>query len=240
MKHSFKPSRLVGLFALLAGFMAFSATVAQAEPGAYWEVGGVQIKDKKLLPKINARKDSPHIIFLTHVGASNVEILCTEIKFVNGLLHELGRFTGKIHLEGCITKINGVTANACKPKTPGAPLGLVETEQLEGLLKLHLLSKEPLIDDDVLEILPVNVAMIFFRLELGEECALGNNINDTGTLFLKDCENRLLENRVEHLLEEFKPLTKLFSGVNAMTIDGSFWTFLEGEHKGQLWSGHPA
>jgi hypothetical protein len=102
MAHAFKPSRLIGLLALLAGLMAFSATAAQAELGAYWEVGGVQIKDKKLLPQINARKDTKHIIFLTKVGATNVEILCTEIKFVNGLLHELGRFTGKITSKGAL------------------------------------------------------------------------------------------------------------------------------------------
>jgi hypothetical protein len=81
--------------------------------------------------------------------------------------------------------------------------------------------------------------MIFFRLELGPLCAAGNLILDTGTLFLKDCENKLLVNQVEHLFEAHS-LTKLFSGKNQMTIDGSFWAFLDGEHKGQVWSGHPA
>ncbi|HMJ23296.1 MAG TPA: hypothetical protein VK513_15375, partial [Terriglobales bacterium] len=72
MTKAFKASRLLGLLALLAGLMAFSATAAQAEPGAYWEVGGTQIKDKTLLPEIKAEKDSPHIIFLSTSGLSPI------------------------------------------------------------------------------------------------------------------------------------------------------------------------
>ncbi|HMJ23294.1 MAG TPA: hypothetical protein VK513_15365 [Terriglobales bacterium] len=236
MTKACKTSRLFGLLALLAGLMAF-ATAAQAEPGAYWEVGGTQIKDKTLLPEVNAKKDTPHIIFLTKSGLSTLEILCTEILLTNGLLHELGRTTGRIHFEGCITRLNGSEATLCKPHTPGAAEGLILTEPLEGLLKLHILETGG--TEDVLLLLPVNAGMIILTLELGSgKCAI-KGANITGEIVLKDCKSLLLINELEHLFE-FHSLTKLLFGANPMTIDGSFWEFLTGAHKGQLWSGHPA
>ena len=244
MTKAFKASRLIGLLALLAGFMAFGAAAAQAEPGAYWEVGGTKIEGTStLLPKINARKDTPHGTLLTKVGLSKVEILCEEIKFVNGLLHVLGRATGKIHFEKCETLLNGKAADACLPHSPTHSLGLIETNKLDGLLKLHshegALEKEK----DLFELLP-ETGETFVTLTLGvegkNECSIGEKIPINGKLFLMDCNNQGLVNLKEHLFEEQKTLSKLLFGGNPATIDGSAWAFLEGAHEGQLWSGHPA
>ena len=72
--------------------MALSATTAQAETGAYWEVGGTKIEGaSELLPQFNVKKDSSHMIILFSISTTKVELECTEIKFVNGLLHKLGR-----------------------------------------------------------------------------------------------------------------------------------------------------
>jgi len=238
MTKAFKTSRLFGLLALLIGLMAFSAAAAQAEPGAYWEVGGTQIKDKTLLPEINAKKDTPHLVVVTKVGLSALEIDCTDIAFKSGLLHELGRFTGSIHFSGCITKIGGKESPLCVPHSPGAPEGLILTEPLEGLLKLHKPAAGG--TEDLLELLPVNAGMRFYTLQYGSgKCAISNGIEVTGTLFLKDCKNLLLSNELEHLFEE-QSLTKILFGTNPMVMNGSFWAFLEGAHKGKLWSGHPA
>ncbi|MDX6602316.1 MAG: hypothetical protein QOF13_1518 [Solirubrobacterales bacterium] len=38
MRKAFKVSRLMGLLAFVLGLMAFGATAAQAEPGAFWLV----------------------------------------------------------------------------------------------------------------------------------------------------------------------------------------------------------
>ena len=225
----------MGLFSVVVGLMAFSATAAQAEPGAFWEVNGAPISST-LLPSIQARNDTPHTTFLTVVGATIVEILCGPIKLVNGKLHELGRLTGKLHYEECTTKLNGVTVNRCTPKSPGAPLGLIESNALKGLLKLHVLAGGA--TDDLLEVIP-EMGAALFRLELGPLCALGNNFEIVGKLFLKDCQNELLINKVEHLFEE-GPLTALLFGANPLTIDGSFWVFLTGAHEGMTYSGHPA
>ena len=234
-------TRLVGLFALMIGLMAVSVPAAQAEPGAYWEVGGTKIEGaSELLPKIGLKKDVPNIIFLLKISGSKIELSCTEIKMVNGLLHKLGNITGKLHFGNCITKMNGSEAS-CKPHSPGAELGLIETNALVGLLKLHA---EGAIKEDLLELLP-QVGETFLTFVLGvegkEECLflLGKN-EIKGKVFLKDCQNELLTNKAEHLFEEQKALSKLLFAGTPFTIDGSFLAFLEGVHASQLWSGHPA
>ncbi|HMJ23295.1 MAG TPA: hypothetical protein VK513_15370 [Terriglobales bacterium] len=238
MTKAFKTSRLFGLLALLAGLMAFSATAAQAEPGAYWEVGGTQIKDKTLLPSFNIRNDSPHIILLSKSGLATLEIDCTEFELFFGLLHELGRATGSIEFNGCITRLAGSEAPLCKPHSPATPEETIITESLEGLLKLHKPAAGG--TEDVLELKPVNAAGPFVKLNLGSgKCAI-KGADLTGVIFLKDCKGLGLTNEREHLFEEFKALTKLLYGANPATIDGSAWAFLTGAHAGELWSGHPA
>jgi hypothetical protein len=240
MRKAFKASRLISLLALAAGLMAFSAAGAHAEPGAYWEVGGVQIKDGTLLPQIQAEKDSKHSVLLTTVGLSKVEILCTEIKFIGAKLHELGRATGIIHYDNCETFLNGKLAAACKPHSLGDELGLIETNKLHGLIKLHELTGGA--KDDLFELLPESGSIfvgIVFGMETKNECAIGEHFNITGKVFLKDCVNEGLVNKERHLFEE-GPLSALLFGSKPATIDGSAWAFLEGSHLGQLWSGHAA
>jgi hypothetical protein len=237
MRKAFRTSRLMGLFAIVFGLMAFGASAAQAEPGAHWDVNGSAISGA-LLPTVQAKNDSPHSTLLTEVGASKVEILCAQIKFVNAKLHELGRATGKIHYEECVTILNetGKAAGACKPKSPGATAGLIETNLLDGLLKLHELVGGA--KDDLLELLPTE-GNKFVTIELGPLCSIGNKFDITGKAFIEDCLKLGLKEEVEHLFQE-GPLTELFFGTNEATIDGSAWGFLAGEHAGMKFSGWPA
>ena len=230
----------MGLFALVLGVMAFGTTAAQAEPGAFWKVNGTQISST-LLPEVKAEIDGPHGILLTKVGLSKVEILCTTIGFNTAKLHELGRATGKITFTGCITKLNGTTAAACVPHSPGAANGTITTNALDGLLKLHTL--EGGAKDDLLELLPES-GTVFVTIVLGKaapeknECAIGEKFDITGPAFLKDCQNEGLVEKVTHLFEE-GPLTALKFGANAATIDGSAFASLVGAHVGMKWSGWP-
>jgi len=241
MRQAPKASKRVGLFALALGLMALSATAAQAETGAYWEVGGTKIESaSELLPKLDLKKDTSHIVLLFSIAGSKIDLDCTEIKMVNGLLHKSGKATGKLHLENCITKFNGAEA-VCKPHSPGATVGLIETNSLNGLLKLH---KEGEIKEDLLELSP-GEGETFATLVLGptgKECLflLGENAIK-GRLFLKDGKKELLVNTVEHLFEEQRALSKLvILGTAPVTMDGSFWAFLAGSHEGLKWSGHTA
>ncbi|MDX6602314.1 MAG: hypothetical protein QOF13_1516 [Solirubrobacterales bacterium] len=233
MRKAFKASRLMGLCAIVLGLMAFGTTAAHAELNAFWLVSGANIGS--LLPNINAEADSAVTTLLTTVGGSAVAILCTTIKFVGAKLHELGRATGKIHYEGCATSLNGgAHANNCKPKSPGAVAGLIETEALEGLIKLHELS--PTVKDELVELKPV-AGGTFVTVELGVLCAIGNKFPITGKAFIKDCKNEGLVDLVKHLFEQ-GPLTALLFGSNPATIDGSAWAFLTGAHAGLTFAGH--
>ena len=237
MKKAFRASRLMGLFAIVLGLMAFGATAAQAEPGAHWNVNGSAISGA-LLPEVQAEEDTDHSTLLTKVGLSKVEILCDTIEFVGVKLHELGRATGKILYHECTTKLNGTAAAACTPKSPGQALGLIETNALDALIKLHTTGTGSKVD--LLELLPAEGKTAFATLELGATCAIGSKFDITGKVFLKDCTEEGLVEKVKHLFEE-GPLSALLFGANAATIDGSAWGFLVGVgHAGLPFSGHPA
>ena len=226
MKQTLKTSRLVGLLALLTGFMAFGASAAQAE--GTWLKNGVAITSS--IP-IQAEAES-ELIILTKVGLSKVEILCTEFKLVGANLEVVGRGSGKIHVQGCLTKLNGTVTSKCKPHSPSAIEGLIETNAVHWLLRLHTGGIE------VVEVLPTEAGGRFVTLQLGTgECAIGNNIEVTGKIFLKECNNELLVDKVKHLFEE-GPLSELRFGANAMTIDGSQLWFLSAPNLGSTWAGH--
>jgi len=227
MRKAFKASRLIGLLALALGVMAFGATAAQAETGAFWEVNGAKLTGTQ---EVQAKNDTAHSTLLTKVGFSKVEILCGPIKFVKGVLSGTGA-TGKIHYGECTTKLNEKLAENCTPKSPGAALGLIETNALKGLLKLTA-AKE-----DVLELSP-ETGTAFATLELGKLCAIGEKFDITGKVTLKDCQGEGLINKKEHLFEEGPESALLFGG-NAAKIDGSAWGFLEGTNVGGTFSGHP-
>jgi hypothetical protein len=240
MRKAFRTSRLMGLFAIVFGLMAFGATAAQAELNAYWLVNGTDI-GTKLLPEIQAKDDvldgvPIHHTLLTEVGASNVEILCLDISFKGAKLHELGRATGKIHYNTCVTKLNGNLANNCKPKSPGATAGLIETNALDGLIKLHTLGD--LKKDELVELLPTE-GNKFATLELGVLCAIGSKFDITGKFFIKDSQDEGLVDLKEHLFEE-GPLSALLFGTNAATIHGSGVGFLVGPHIDMTFAGHAA
>jgi hypothetical protein len=240
MRTALNAPRLLGILAIVAGAMAFGATAAQAEPGAYWLVNGDDIGES-LLPAVQAEKET-HVTLLTKVGASTVEILCSSTKVIGAKLHQLGQATGKIHYEGCTTKLNKNLANNCKPKSPGATSGLIETNFLDALLKSHELS--PTVKDEFLELLP-SAGTAFVSLELGPLCAIGNKFDIKGKVTIKDCSkiegglcvNEGLVDKEKHLFLE-GPLSALLFDVNPATVDGSAFGFLTGEHEGMTFAGH--
>jgi hypothetical protein len=243
MKKAFKASRLMGLFALALGLMAFSATAAQAEPGAHWNVNGSEYKSP-LSVELQATLENNHSVLLTKVGLSKVEILCEKIEFRDALLQELGRVLGRIHFDKCKTKLNGSVAAACVPHSPGASNELILTNFLLGLIKLHTPAVGSKVD--LLELTPENEKgepiTVFVTLVLGKaapeknECAIGEKFDITGKAFLKDCLEEGLVEKTTHLAVE-GPLSALLFGANPATIDGSANVFLTGAHSGMNWSG---
>jgi hypothetical protein len=253
MSRALKASKVMSLCAIMLGLMAFSASLAQAEPNAHWNINKAELKSP-LLPEIQVtelenreiilegKKETKRIgILLMKIGLSTLEILCTGITLIDALLHELGRATGKVLFSGCTVDINKKHAPECTPKSSGEPIGSILTNKLEGLIKLHILKDaegKEIGKDDLLKVLPEAVEgkePPFVVLDLGATCIF-NQISITGTVYLKDCKNLGLVEEVEHLFEE-GPLTELLFGANKMTLDGSAKVALAGAHKGLAWSG---
>jgi hypothetical protein len=236
MAHALKPWRLVSILALSVGLLTISATAARAETGAYWEIGLTK-EIKNFSPELNAEAEF-HSVLLTKVGLAKVEISCIWIRLPFMEPREVGGVTGRIHYEGCTTKLNGNAANACVPHSPGATNGLIETNVLKGLIRLHT-GGVPL-----LEILP-QFGESFVTLVLGKaapeknECAIGEKFDIKGKAFVEDAQGEGAVNKITHLVEE-GPLSALLFGANPATIDGSARVFLRGEFEGDPWSGHPA
>jgi len=242
MAHLFEAAKLTGLLALVLGAMAFSTTVAQAETGAHWNVDQISFESfgGKLNVEVQSTIEGSFGVLLTKVATVKVEILCTTIRLKDALLKANGGATGKAHFEGCITKINGIAEPACKPHSPGAPEGLIETNVLDALIVLHENKTV-----DLVQVLPTS-GSIFVTVVLGienpalNECLIsikfGEKFNVTGNFFLKDAQGELLLEKIKHLVIEGPLSALLFSG-NAATIDGSSNLFLDGVHKGLTFSG---
>jgi hypothetical protein len=249
--------KALGLCALLLGLMAFAST-AQAEPGSYWSLinaKGELIKlpgAEDLLPEteLEIENKTGELLFTTKSG-TKVAILCTAVNWDEGglLIAEGGIKLGRLLFKGCITKLNGTTSAACKPKSGGAASGEILTEKFKVLIFLDEVGG---VKEDYYKILPEDkeskASKLLAKLELGLECAIGETVNveektlDDGP-WLKDCpaegktsKERALEYRVEHLLEEALPGTLLALGQPA-TIDGSLLVRLIGTHLGLKFRG---
>lgn len=240
-----KASRFAGFMLVLAlGVMAFGATLAHAEEKSTWKIGGknvetalkaqVQVTELETLAATGVKEG----ILLTKVGLSKVELLCTALKFVDALLLTGGKATGKIHFEGCITKLNGTTAAVCKPHSPTHAEGLIETNALSGLIVLH--KTEAGATEELLELKPASGTVfvdIKMGKEVGSECAIGSHFEITGPAFLK--AGTTTEGKEETVTKLFSEgaLSKLLFGGNAATIDGSAKAALITPHLGLKWSG---
>jgi len=245
-----KVSRLTGLLLVLAlGIMALGATLTHADPNAIWKINGtnntstlkpqVQVTELETLAATGVKEG----ILLTKVGATKIEILCTEMKLVDALLGLTGSAIGKFHFSGCVTKLNGIVNIACKPHSPGAASGLIETNALTGLIVLHSLKNEKgeeIGKDELIQISPPasgKFVTIIMGPEVESECPEGTKFDVTGSAFVKaGTTTELKTETVEKLFSE-GPLTALLFGGNAATIDGSAKTALVASHLGMKWSG---
>ena len=234
--------KVLGLCALALALTAFITSAAQAEAGASWKVNGTSISSTLLPPfQVKELENKTASLLFTTAGGTKVEILCTAAKVLDGLTTndaKLG-FEGKVdlgraHFTGCLTKLNGTTSPPCEPHS-GAFKGLILTEAVSGLIRLHPAGGQP-----VVELRPNKEGGNFVTMEMGEECAIGEKVPVAGVLFLKDCKNEGKVELVEHLIEELKELTKLTALGQPATLDGSALIKLTGAaHVGLKFSGIP-
>jgi hypothetical protein len=243
------------------GLMAFGVAGANAEIGARWLL--TDEKTEKLISflpaEINLKADTTSVL---HGGILGIEVLflCPTIELKNAKLQEEG-IIGKevvtvaglkegrgstIKFSNCTTDLNKAPASECTPEdksAEGGP-GTIVTKPLHALLRLHEL-KPSGVKDDILEVLPdTGLGGTFAVIQLPAACPIGTSVPVIGSLSLKDCKDLALTHLIEHLVEAFTPLTKLFfvSGKfgNEATFSGSSWAFLQGVHKGLKFNGDPA
>jgi hypothetical protein len=198
-------------------------------------VVGERIADLLDLITRSQRHLETPVVLLTSTGKNNVpvEILCTQLEVKEGRLHPEGKGSGILSFSLCQTFIEGALSKVCKPAEPIIPKTL-------SLLVLHE-------GRDLDKFFP-HEGKNFTNIRFSELCSLevngGAGVPITGTIFAKDCQNELLNEKVTHLIEEDAAATAalggIFFGTHKMTLDGSANLSLTGAHAGLNWSGHPA
>ncbi len=244
MFHTKLGLEALGLCALVTGVMAIGTTgAAQAEVGACW--GFLAGAELRCLTKTNEAA-APALALENNTGTllianQTFSVLCTGMEFDEGAqLSENGSILpGKIKFKGCVTLIKGVISKPCEPFN-GTEKGVILTEKGEGLIKLHELTATKELEPTVL-IKPVTSETVW-RIHLGTECSVGEEILVKGELVLWDCKGKASfeEHKVTHLFEEFPGLKLMKVGANAATFDGSVNVTLTGAQLGFKWAGKAA
>jgi hypothetical protein len=237
-KHALK---MLGLCVVAAlSLMAFSASAAQAEVGANWDVNGLNNLPAQLKGKLENKTGT----LLTEIAGVLVHILCTAMELKNAELKAAGTFLGLMTFTGCITLMaklpaTPVLSKPCQPldKTKATGLGTILTLELKGLIKLHS-------GEGVVEITPDTGSNAFGHFEFDpEECSLPASTLILGKIFLKDSNGSFKTAAKMHLMSEHS-LTHLYvisdTPEHAAKIDGSVELELAGAHTGMTWAGLPA
>jgi hypothetical protein len=237
--HGFRG--VIGLCLMAAvALMAFAAS-AQAEAGAKWLIEKadhtVVTAGPTLEPEVGVKEvENKTVTLLSKVLGSLFHILCTGVTFESAVLKAEGSSLGKIRFSGCVEIIGGTIQAACEPHT-GTEKGIILTKLLKDLIVLH----EGAEGYDRLE---PEEGTTFVTVESSAECSVGEKVPVIGKFTFKDCklEGRVL--KVDHLAEEFAPLTELWviskTAEHVAHIDGSVILALTGTHAGLLWAGDPA
>lgn len=232
------------LSGLVLGMMAF-ASAAQAELNAKWLVNGQSVTlTNLLLPQlvIGALENGSASLAFTTKGGTGVLIRCTEAKFDEGgvLLAHGGISLGRILFKGCETLLNEAVQKNCKPSGGGTAKasGEILSNKGEGLIVLDA-------GNDLVLIKP-DTGTVFTVIELGESCAIGESVEVTGELWIKDCKGNtsFLTEAVSHLIEEglsseAGKLVGLVALGQPAKIIGSAPVTLGGAHTGLMWAGDP-
>jgi hypothetical protein len=221
--------RLLSLCALALGVMAFSASAAQAvEPD--WTINTKSVNATGLEASVGVTEiEKKTAVLLVKVGTLHVEFLCEVAKLIGAKTQKVGKLSkGKVEFTGCVTLLE------LKVSPPCAPIGnKIVSKEATAELVLHE-------GKTVTKIVPsekIGTEGWFATLNFGEECSIGEEVQVTGELTLKDCKDEAEKEVVSHLLEQ-GPLTSLKALNNPAVLVGSAIVALEGTgHKGLAWKG---
>jgi len=208
---------------------AVVSTVTQAEAGSTWKVKGVNV-EPPLEPGVGLELEKlgvngpRHLILLTTLGETKVEILCEEL-ITTGTLLPSGRSSGELKLYKCSTYLDGTLSTACTPEEP-------ITATVKDLIVLNGGAPYDLFEPAFGE--------TFGVIKFKKGCFLPEEVPITGSFYAKESNGNFQVEAVTHLFAEAAGLGGLFFGNEPMTIDGSANASLFGVHVGLKWSGRPA
>lgn len=225
---------VLGLCALLLGVSSCAATSADAEAGAKWSIekSNGEFVDAGKLPSsltTNGFEGGIGQLLTTILGVA-VSFKCTAVELVGVKLEGEGHTTtgGKGKFSGCSTKLGGVEAKECQPRSPGSELGTIQTNETKGLLALHK-------GESIVRVEPKSGTTLA-TIQMGEECPIGENVPINGKLTLVDSLFGLTT--VVHFVTQ-GALTELTAAGKFASTDGTVLIKLSGEHVGRPWKGLP-
>jgi hypothetical protein len=224
--------KLLSSLVLVTGILALGGASAQAETGANWMVNGTNVNGT-LLPEVQVKelvKKVGSLLFTTKAG-TQVIILCEVLHIIFVRLWPSGALVSIIIIGlNCVVDLNGKASAACKPHSPGEPAGTIKSKELTGLMVLHEGS-------GIVSVKPTTGTTLA-NIELGESCAIGEEIPLAGQFTVKDSQGEFSVEKVEHGVEE-GPLSSITALGQAATLDGSAIVKLGGVHAGLKFSGLP-
>lgn len=221
--------------------LMFAATsgVAQAEPGSAWDyinptTGSKEVFSKTLEANPIIEFEIKVSLLFTIGGGTKVTITCTGAEFDEGgqLTAEGSILLGRLKAKGCTTLLNGTVSKPCEPHN-GAEKGIILTEKSTGLIVLKEL--EGFVKDPTVVLKP-DTGTVLAKIQLGEECSIGEEIAVEGQLVLWDCKKSFSIYAITHLWEAFS-LNLLHIGPITVSLSGSFSIKLGGAHANYQWAG---
>jgi hypothetical protein len=183
------------------------------------------------------------VALLTEILKIKTAVWCSSVELDNLNLIGEGRLSeaGKVKFTGCETKLNGLVASECAPKSAGAPTGTIETNMVNVELRLHTLADG--VKDEYIRITPPTGSN-FVTIETGAVCPIGSKVPVVGVLSLRD--SALGTHLVEHLVEpgaQTQTLGKFYAisdtAEHAASVEGAVRVALVGKHEGLKWAGFP-
>jgi hypothetical protein len=210
--------------------LPWSGVVEPVPPG--WRVNGANV-NSTLKPKLKAATENEEVSLLTSILGISTKILCKTLEVTNTLGIERAISEGKAKFTGCATYLegSGTPSGPCLPKTTGVN-DVIESNTLVGSLVLVGGIGEVLVKAK-------EEGKSLVVVESSVECPVGQKINVTGELFLKDGEGKITSELVTHLVQADNSAGTLKASGQTATIDGSANISLAAPHEGLKWSGIP-
>jgi hypothetical protein len=230
--------KALGACALAFSLMVMWANAAQAEEtGGSWtytNAGGELKTFEGALAEPEIGTEAEAALVMNAEALEGTKVLYECKKFATSAGSKLkanGVVLGKLIFTECVTNLNGVKSETCKPKE-----GKFTTNLIKAQMLLHSFNKILIAEGETEAGGAANIGSI----ESTASCALGIKVPVGGKFALEPSNPTTHE--VKHLITGFTPLTAMWILSNTAEHKASFsgsgaWDFLTGAHTGLKFAG---